>query len=78
MAKPIVDGLEDDLAGQANVVRLDIMSSIGRQAAAHYGVRGLPTLLLVDGQGDAVLTQVGLIRPGAVRAEVEQLLTASP
>lgn len=75
MAKPIVDGLESNLAGKANVVRLDIMSSLGRQAAGHFGVRGLPTLLVVDGSGQVVLSQLGLIRPGPVQQQVEQLVS---
>lgn len=68
-----MDGLEDDLTGKANVVRLNILSSIGRQAAAHFGVRGLPTLLVVDGGGQVTHTQLGIIRPGAVRNEVGKL-----
>jgi hypothetical protein len=73
VAKPIVDGLEDDLAGQAKVIRLDLLSPVGREAARHFGVRGLPTLLVVDGQGRVVLTQLGLLRPGEVRSRVEGL-----
>ena len=74
MAKPIVDGLEKELEGKADVIRLNAMTSIGRQAAAHFGVRGLPTLVLVDGNGEVVLTQVGIIRSGAVQEQVEQLI----
>ncbi len=73
MAKPIVDGLERDLAGQAQVVRLDVLSSVGQQAAGHFGVRGIPTLVVVDDHGQVVLTQVGLLRPGEVRRQVELL-----
>ena len=75
MAKPIVDGLEKDLAGKADVVRLNVFTSIGQQAAAHFGVRGMPTLVIVDGQGNVMLTQLGIVRPGAIRDEVELLLT---
>lgn len=75
MAKPIVDGLEADLAGQADVIRLDLLSAVGRQAASHFGVRGLPTLVLVDGQGEVVGMQVGLIRAGAVREAVDKLIS---
>lgn len=75
MAKPIVDGLEADLAGQADVIRLDLLSAVGRQAASDFGVRGLPTLVLVDGQGEVVGMQVGLIRAGAVREAVDKLVS---
>ena len=74
MAKPIVDGLEKDLAGKAPVHRFNVLSRIGRQAAVHYGVRGTPTLIVVDGQGEMVLSQIGIIRPGAVRDKVDELL----
>jgi thioredoxin-related protein len=75
LAKPIVDGLERNLDGKANVIRLDVMSQVGRQAARHYGVRGLPTLVLVDGDGQATLTQVGFFRPGEVQAQVDALIS---
>ncbi|MBN1994626.1 MAG: hypothetical protein JW953_18145 [Anaerolineae bacterium] len=77
MAKPIVDGLEKKLAGQAAVVRLDVMSQAGRQAAARYGVRGLPTLVVVDGNGQAVYSQVGLVRPGQVVEQIDMILKSN-
>ena len=69
-----MDGLENDLNGKADVIRLNAMTTIGRQAAAHFGARGLPTLVLVDGNGQVVLTQVGIIRSGPVLEQVEQLI----
>lgn len=75
MAKPIVDGLEQDLAGQAKVMRLDLMSSVGQQAAGYFGVRGIPTLLVVDGKGEVSLTQVGFIRSGEVKSQIERLVS---
>lgn len=74
MAKPIVDGLEKDLAGKADVVRLNVLTSIGQQAAAHFGVRGMPTVVVVDGQGKVMLTQLGLVRPAAIHDQIELLL----
>lgn len=74
MNKPIVDGLERDLAGKAKVVHLDITTPLGQQAAAAYGVWGVPTLIVVDGQGKPALTQISLIRAGAVKGQVDELL----
>ena len=74
MVKPIVNGLEKQLAGKAKVVRLDVMSSVGRAAAARYGVRGLPTLVLVDGEGQPVYSQAGIVRPGPVIEQVDTVL----
>ena len=70
-----MDGLEHSLDGKAPVIRLDVTSQVGRQAAARFRVRGLPTLVVVDGDGQVALTQVGLVRPGVVGARVEQLIS---
>jgi thiol-disulfide isomerase/thioredoxin len=75
LAKPIVDGLERKLDGKATVIRLDVTSRLGRQAAARFGVRGVPTLLVVDGNGQIALTQVGLVRPGEVQTRVDELIS---
>jgi hypothetical protein len=76
MAKPVVDGLEQDLEGKARVIRLDLLSAVGQQAASRYGVRAVPTLLVVDGQGEVVYGQAGIPSPGEVKAEVKTLLVA--
>jgi len=72
-----VDGLERDLEGKSSVLRLDVSSQLGRQVGWHFGVRGVPTLLVVDGNGQVVLTQVGLLQPAEVKARVDQLLKQS-
>lgn len=77
MAKPVVDGLEKKLEGKAAVVRLDVLSGVGQQAARQYGVRGVPSLVVVDGRGQAVFGQAGIPRPGQVIEQVEAL-SASP
>lgn len=71
----MVDRLEHQLEGKAEVIRLDMLSGVGRQAALRYGVRAVPTLLVLDGQGQVVLTQVGLIRPGDVQTQVNRLIS---
>lgn len=60
MAKPIVDGLEKDLSGNGKVLRINLSSKIGKQAAARYDVKSLPTTLLFDGKGNLVHRQTGL------------------
>lgn len=62
------------MAGKAEVVRLDVTTRIGRQAAAKYGVRGTPTVIVVDGQGQPVLTQLALVRPGPLKEQINTLL----
>jgi thioredoxin-related protein len=77
LSKPIVDGLEKKLTDKAKVIRLDIFSQVGRQAAARYGVRGVPTLVVVDGNGEIVYGEVGLPRPGQVIEQVDTMLASN-
>ena len=59
-AKPIVDGIEKDLDGRAKVIRLDMLSKIGREIAARYGVQSLPTLLVVDADSKEIYRETGM------------------
>ncbi len=70
-----MDRLERGLDGKAEVIRLDMMSGVGRQAAFRFGVRAVPTLVVVDGDGQVALTQVGIIRAGPVEAQVDALIS---
>ena len=70
MAKPIVDGLERELEGQAQVVRLSILSQPGREMARRYGIRGVPTFFIFDGQGNLIERQVGLPDRGKIKSLV--------
>jgi len=74
MAKPIVDGIEKDLEGTAQVIRLSITSQVGSQMAQRYGVRGVPTIVVLDGAGEVVAQSVGLPDRAAL---VEQVIGLS-
>lgn len=65
--------LERDLEGQAKVLRLNALSSVGRQLAMRYGVRGVPTFLLFDGSGQMFHYQVGRLDADRIKAEVDSL-----
>ncbi|HSR33819.1 MAG TPA: thioredoxin family protein [Anaerolineae bacterium] len=73
MAKPVVDRLERDLEGRAQVLRLSALSSVGRQLGARYGVRGVPTFLLFDGTGQMVHYQVGRLDADEAKAQIDSL-----
>ena len=68
-----MDGLEQDLEGQAQVLRLGVMDAVGGELAMRYGVRGVPTLVVLDGAGEVVLKQTGVLDRVAVVAAVEEL-----
>jgi thioredoxin-related protein len=74
MAKPIVDGIEKDLEGQAQVVRLGVMSGLGIDAARRYGVQGVPTLVIFDGAGGIAAQRVGVPDRDAVVEQVRELI----
>ena len=71
MAKPVVDGVERELEGKVPVIRLSVMSSVGRQAAARFRVRGLPTFVILDPDGMEASRHVGI--PGKDRLVEEAL-----
>jgi thioredoxin-related protein len=73
LAKPVVDKLERDLEGQAQVLRISLWSSLGRELAARYGVRGVPTFLLFDGAGEMIHYQVGRLDADRVKTEISSL-----
>jgi thioredoxin-related protein len=60
VAKPIVDGIEKDLKGKAEVVRLNMMSKVGREAASRYGVPAVPTILILDTDGKLIYRHTGM------------------
>jgi thioredoxin-related protein len=60
VAKPIVNGIEKDLKGRAEVIRLDLLSRVGREVAATYGVSVAPTTILFDGEGNSTFRTEGL------------------
>ena len=68
-----MDGLERELQGRAQVLRLNAMDGVGGQLAARYSVRAVPTFVLLDGAGQVVLTQAGTPDGAAITEAVEQL-----
>jgi thioredoxin-related protein len=73
MAKPVVDRLERDLQGEAQVLRLSARGSVGRQLVIRYGVRGVPTFLLFDGSGEMIHYQVGHLDAQRIKTELDSL-----
>jgi thioredoxin-related protein len=73
LAKPVVDRLERDLEGQAQVLRLSVWGSVGKQLAATHAVRGVPTFLLFDGEGQMIHRQVGRLDATRIKVEIDSL-----
>jgi len=77
VAKPVVDGIEQALEDSAPVYRLNTNSAEGRRIASRFGLRFLPTLVVVNGEGEPILTQVGRLNKDAVLEAVAQAAAAS-
>jgi hypothetical protein len=69
--KPIVDGLEQNLGPELGVVRLDLLSRVGRAAAREYGIWAIPATVLFDRQGQVVNRQMGLLNPAEIVAQLQ-------
>ena len=77
MTKPVVDELERDLEGQAQFLRLNVMSDVGREVALRHGVQAVPTTLLFDGEGQVIHRSVGPPDRGEIRELVAQMAALS-
>lgn len=69
--KPVVDGLEQKLGSELQVIRLDLMSGVGRSAARQYGVWAIPAIILFDRKGQEAKRQIGLLNPKELAAQLK-------
>jgi len=63
-----VDGLERELAGQALIVRLSVLSKLEQEVIGRHGVRDVPTFLIFDGQGHLLERQRGFPNKKRIKA----------
>ena len=71
MAKPVVDGLERKLEGKVHFIKVNVGEDDGGRVAARFGVHGVPTFIMLDGQGRVIYRKTGG-KPDA--AEIEARL----
>ena len=67
LAKPIVDGIENELRGELLVMRVNIQTEEGKELANRYNSVVTPTFLLFDKRGQEIYRSIGQIDPQAVR-----------
>jgi thioredoxin-like negative regulator of GroEL len=73
---PIVNGLENDFAGRAEVLHLDANEAGNASLQQQFGLRGHPTFVVLDENGQAVQTFIGP-QTGTVLSEALAAVTAS-
>lgn len=71
MVKPIVDGLERDLAEQARLFRVDRATPVAMELARRHDLRLLPAILVFDGSGRLAYAEQGSVTREEVVAAVE-------
>ncbi len=69
--KPVVDRLEQELAGRLIVIRLNVQEPVGRELGRYYNFRYTPTFIFFDSQGREVWRQIGDLNVQRVRDSVK-------
>jgi thioredoxin 1 len=68
MIAPILDDIAKEYAGKLTVVKLNIDEN--EKTPQHYGVRGIPTLMLFKG-GEVEATKVGALSKSQLAAFID-------
>ena len=55
-----MNGIEAQMGNMVEIIRLDLLGAIGRQAAREYGVYIVPATLLFDSKGELIDRQTGM------------------
>ena len=55
-----MNGIEKDLEGKSEVIRINLLTSVGNELADKYQVTGVPTTIVLDGQGEIVYQHAGI------------------
>jgi len=67
VAKPIVDGIEEEHRGRLTVIRINVQEAEFRPLLARYNFQFTPTFILFDSEGRELLRSVGSINAEEVR-----------
>jgi len=65
-----VDGLEQQLTGNLEIVRINIQTPVGRELAPAYDFEYTPTYIYFDSKGNELWRTIGEIDPQKVRDSV--------
>lgn len=66
-----MDGLENELAGRLDIIRVDIQQNVGRELAPVYDFEYTPTYIFFDAKGNELWRTVGEIDPQKVYDSVK-------
>ncbi|MCJ7550845.1 MAG: thioredoxin family protein [Anaerolineae bacterium] len=75
ISKPKVDQLERDLGPAAQVLRLNVRNDPGKALASEWGVAGIPTFFVLDGEGQMLYRRSGAPDVAAITETIADLST---
>ena len=75
-SKPAVAQMEKDLTGQVQVLQLNIKDEVGRALAVQWGVHGVPTFVILDGQGNQQYIHIG--KPDTIKLKQVAIAQIAP
>ena len=64
-----MDRLEKEL-GSERLIKVNVLTRVGMELAGQYRVRGVPTLVVVNGEGHEIHRQVGRLDRVSALAEL--------
>jgi len=77
ISKPKVDQLERDLGPAAQVLRLNVRNDPSKILASEWGVAGVPTFFIFDGDGQMLYRRSGAPDVAAITETVTDLSTVT-
>ncbi len=73
MSQPIVHGLEDDLRGSAQVLRLDLFSATGKAFFQAHNLGSVPAIVVLDPAGSVRYRANGIPNADQIRQAVRAI-----
>lgn len=70
-ARPLIDRIEREHAGQLVVIRLNVQEAAGHTFAERIGLRATPTFVFFDSRGEEKWRTIGAVDPTLVRQSLE-------
>lgn len=65
-----MNGLQAELGGQLEVIKVDVFTAAGRELTAEYSSIATPTFIFFDPDGNEVWRSIGSLDPDRVRASL--------
>lgn len=65
-----MNGLQAELGGQLEIIKVDIYTAAGRELTAEYNSIATPTFIFFDAEGNEVWRSIGSLDPDRVRTSL--------